>query len=676
MRALRSSFRAAPFVPLAVSGALVLVVLGAGPAHADETPSTAVPVTPGQSLPEVPSTPPTVGVDPGTVSAVVVTGDGAQVVTVDAAPHELADVAADLAALPGHVTVAVDTPVSALDDAPVSAAGFSNDPAGPQQWALTDLGLTSLDPAAPDGSDQLVAVLDTGVLAAHEDLAGRIRCDLGADFAPDAAQWPGTNGCVDPNGHGTHVAGEIAAIAGNGIGVAGASAAQVMPVRVLGADGGGSSSSVANGIIWAVDHGADVINMSLGGTYNPQLDAAVAYATGRGIVVVAGAGNNRQEGNTPNYPAASPGAIAVVATDPARVSANFSYSGPTNWIAAPGISILSTDATGGYAVRSGTSMAAPYVSAVVARYREGAPAAGVGQIRAALGATAIDLEAPGFDGNTGNGLLDARRLLAGAVDPAVPVVVAAPAPAGSEVTGGGNSFFLAGAGNDGGIAQAHLVYGDPGDVVFFGDWDGDWDGDGTGTPMVRRGNQFHVQNQLDQSPTDLVFGYGDPGDTVLSGDWNGDGRDTLAVRRGNTYFIKNDTRTGVADVVQVYGDPGDAVLVGDWDGDGRDTLAVRRGNTYFFTNDLLAGPASFTRAFGDPSDVVLVGDWNRTGLPPDGADQLAVRRGNTYFFAREVTGTGSLGVAVAAPYGDSADTAFVVRFSATGAPGDGLGVRR
>jgi hypothetical protein len=334
----------------------------------------------------------------------------------------------------------------------------------------------------------------------------------------------------------------------------------------------------------------------------------------------------------------------VAATDDTRRSASFSHSGPTNWISAPGVSIISADATGGYAVRSGTSMAAPHVAAVVARYREGDPTATVAQIRTALRETAVDLEAPGFDADTGHGLLDAQRLLTGRssltpppapapVPPApVPPAPVPPAPAGwnragSEIGGGGSSFFLAGAGNDSGIAQAHLVYGDPGDVVFFGDWDGD----GVGTPMVRRGNEFHVQNQLDQSPTDLVFHYGDPGDRVLVGDWNGDGRDTLAVRRGNSYLLRN---------------------------------------------DLLPGPAHSTRTFGDDSDVVLVGDWNRSGLPSDGADQLAVRRGNTYLFSGELAGTGALGVARAAAYGEPTDTAFVVAFSAVGAHGHGLGVRR
>jgi subtilisin family serine protease len=645
--------RTAAVLPLAVATALALSVAAGAPAQAED-PAASVDA-PVDEL--------------GTVSAVVVTDEGAEVVTVEAEPHEVDEVVAELEALPGDVTVAVDTPVSLFED-PAPVRVESNDAFFPRQWPLGDLGIATLPPRTPDGADQLVAVVDSGVVGSHEDLAGRVRCDLGADFAYDAARFPG-GGCVDPHGHGTFIAGQIGAVTGNGIGIAGASGAQVMPVRVMGADGNGTSASVANGIIWAVDHGADVVNLSLGGAYNAQMGAAVEYAIGRGVAVVAAAGNNRLEGNAVNYPAAFPGVVAVAATDGTRRSASFSYSGPTNWVSAPGVGVVSTDRSGGYSLASGTSMAAPHVSAVVARYRQGHPAATVTQVRDALRATAVDLEAAGFDANTGHGLLDAAQLLTG------PSAGPAPAPVagdrtGSEVGGAGNSFFLAGAGNDGGTAQARLVYGDPGDVVYFGDWDGD----GTGTPMVRRGNEFHVQNQLDQSPTDIVFRYGDAGDTVLVGDWNGDGRDTLAVRRGNTYFLKNDTRTGVADVVQIYGDPGDRVLVGDWDGDGRDTLAVRRGNTYLLRNDLLAGPAHATRTFGDAADVVLVGDWNRSGLPSDGADQLAVRRGNTYFFSGELAGSGVVQAVRAAAYGDPTDTAFVVTFSAVGARGDGLGVRR
>ena len=341
-----------------------------------------------------------------TVSAIALTDEGVEVVTERVPLSEVPETKAELRSQDDVVSVSVSVPARAL--------ARPNDELRPQQWTFDTWRVDDLAADAPRAGGLIVAVLDTGVLASHPDLSGRVRCDLGNDFTSDAATYdPARTGCVDPHGHGTHVAGQISAISDNGIGIAGLSDAQIMPVRVLSAGGGGSSSWAAAGIYHAVDRGASVINMSLGGGYDPAYDTAIRYAVDRGVVVVAAAGNNRMSGNVANYPAASPGAFAIAATEPSGRSAPYSYSGATNLVAAPGSYVVSTSRTGGYASMSGTSMAAPNAAAVIARYRAANPSATVSQIRNVVQATATDIEVAGRDNNTGYGLLDAYELISG-----------------------------------------------------------------------------------------------------------------------------------------------------------------------------------------------------------------------------------------------------------------------
>lgn len=414
-------------VPLLLAASLLGSVAGAVPARAETPGQSDVPGT--ADMPDVPEVLPDAEslVQPegalGSVSAIVVSDGVAEVVTRQADASERAAVEDELRALPGAIDVSVDVPVAIA----------SHDPWLPQQWGLEALGIDDLNRTGTvlDGSGLTVAVLDSGVDALHEDLNGYVLCALGADFALDAATAdPAGNGCVDPNGHGTHVAGTVAAGIGNGIGIEGVSRAAIIPIRVLDASGAGTSATVAQGIIDAVDKGADVINMSLAGPYSSSFDTAVQYATDNGVVVVAAAGNNRQTGNAVNYPAASPGVISVAAMDMDGTSAPFSYSGPSNFVSAPGVSIVSTLSGGGYGYSSGTSMAAPFVAGVVARFLEAYPTRTPAQVRTALRATALDLEGPGFDNNTGYGLVDAYTLLT-ATAPGAPASVTAVAGNGS-----------------------------------------------------------------------------------------------------------------------------------------------------------------------------------------------------------------------------------------------------
>jgi serine protease len=227
---------------------------------------------------------------------------------------------------------------------------------------------------------------------------------------------------TDPHGHGTHVAGTIAALTGNGIGIGSvAPNAKILPIRVLSASGGGYMSDAATGIIYAADHGAKVINMSLGASSKVEaVTNAIAYARSKGVVVVAAAGNERATGSPISYPAADAGVIAVAATDSADTVATYSNQGSYVDVAAPGSGIVSTypTAKGGYLSMSGTSMASPHVAAVAALLAGYNPALTPDQVEAAMEKSAVDLGTAGRDNDYGYGRIDAVAALA-AVTPAV-----------------------------------------------------------------------------------------------------------------------------------------------------------------------------------------------------------------------------------------------------------------
>jgi serine protease len=262
------------------------------------------------------------------------------------------------------VSVEPDAPVKALTVTP----GDGNEgPGFAQQYGLksgTPGGADFVNAwGTDDGTGVVIAIVDTGVLATHEDL-GTTKVLPGADYVDGS-----TDGRSDPNGHGTHVAG-IAAAADNLLGgLGGAPNATILPVRVLGTNGTGSTSAVAQGIDWAVDHGAKVVSLSLGACDpSSALQSAVQYANQHSVVVTAAAGNDNA--NAVIYPAAfdAEGVIAVAATDQNGNKSAFSDYGLSTDIAAPGTNIYSTyiGSSSSYAALSGTSMATPFVSAAAA----------------------------------------------------------------------------------------------------------------------------------------------------------------------------------------------------------------------------------------------------------------------------------------------------------------------
>jgi len=274
------------------------------------------------------------------------------------------------------------------------------------QWGLKRIEAPSAWDISPGSPEVIVAVVDSGVAPNHPDLEGKLV--PGYNFV---ARSEDTS---DDLGHGTHVAGIIAAGTDNGMGVAGVSFnSRIMPVKVVDSRGYAKYSDVAKGIIYAADHGAKVINLSLGG-YAPSsyLQDAVSYAWSKGAVVVAAAGNGNSD--KPFYPAACTDAIAVSATDRGDARASFSNYGSYISVAAPGVGIYSTYRRRGsnyYASMSGTSAAAAHVSGVAALlFSQDVTRPNIA-VRELIEGEADDLGDPGWDRYYGHGRVNAFRAL-------------------------------------------------------------------------------------------------------------------------------------------------------------------------------------------------------------------------------------------------------------------------
>ncbi|ADU31009.1 S8 family peptidase [Evansella cellulosilytica] len=249
----------------------------------------------------------------------------------------------------------------------------TNDPLLQKQWGLENVNAQEaweLANVSPISST--IAILDTGVSRHHEDLRGKVI---------HQAIFSNSSTVDDVHGHGTHVAGIAAAITNNGNGIAGISynSAGIMNIKVMGDTGGGTMSNVAEGIIYATNQGADVINLSLGSTMiSETLRSAVNYAHNNGVLLVGAAGNNAT--NMEHYPAAYNQVLAVAATNETNELTSFSNYGTWVEIAAPGQEIVSTyineesgNSLSEYSAASGTSQAAPFISGLAALIKSTTP---------------------------------------------------------------------------------------------------------------------------------------------------------------------------------------------------------------------------------------------------------------------------------------------------------------
>ena len=269
----------------------------------------------------------------------------------------------------------------------------------PQYWRFTA------------GQNIKVAVLDTGIDFQHPELQ---------DAIVEAADFTGSrSGPSDSGGHGTHVAGIIAARRNNAGIIGVAPECDLLVAKVLGDNGSGTGDGIASAIYWAVDKGADIISMSLGSPFAlDEVHRAIQYAINQNRFVICAAGNEGPDLGTVSYPAAYVETIAVGSIDRQRKISGFSSRGREVDIVAPGDHILSTYPPSGFAELSGTSMATPFVAGIVAlvlskhrTFGGNTPINNQNELIDHLVKTAIDLGEDGFDPDYGFGLINPRQLL-------------------------------------------------------------------------------------------------------------------------------------------------------------------------------------------------------------------------------------------------------------------------
>jgi thermitase len=302
--------------------------------------------------------------------------------------------------------------VWAEETQPVFASAIPNDPYYSLEWAPAKVGLPTAWNTTTGSANVTVAVVDTGLDGAISDFAGRIVSPY--SVIDSSSAWPYWD---DTHGHGTAVAGVAASQGNNGVGIAGTAwGVNIMPVKIS-ASGSSDDFTLAQGVIYAVNNGAEVINISFGGPNGSStMQSAINYALGRGVVVVASAGNSGA-GSGVSYPAAYPGVISVGATDSSDAVASFSSTGLGLAVSAPGVSILTWNPNAGGSMLSywnGTSFSSPLVAGVAALMLSVNSSLTPAQVTSILEQTALDLGSAGWDAAYGYGRVRADAAVASA----------------------------------------------------------------------------------------------------------------------------------------------------------------------------------------------------------------------------------------------------------------------
>ncbi len=503
------------------------------------------------------------------------------------------------------------------------ASTLPNDP----QWAAKQSAYLSplrLDRAwdISTGSGVTVAVVDTGTDLDHPDLSGQL-------VAGRNVLHPGASP-QDDNGHGTLVSGIVAARTNNnrgGVGIA--PSARVMPVKVLDSTGSGSDADIALGIDWARTHGAKVINLSLGGSFDdPVLADAVQNAIAADIVVVAAAGNDSAQ--TVGFPAADPGVIAVSATTATGALTSFSSYGWRIDVAAPGLDITSTALGSGdqYATESGTSFSSPIVAGVAALLRSRHPTWTQQQVGDQIRDTARDAGLPGVDPAFGHGIVDPLAALGG--PPAAPhpaVRVGADEP------------------NDTAIDATPLAIGAVHSAQIAPETDEDW----YRVSFASAGwYSIHVPNgpaALDHEMDPIVELYHPDNSFAASQDLAG-GDLLFDVTVTGNYLVRvrnvNGSSAPYTIVVQAsseparfapalgvdFGTPAQSVGIADVNGDGRKDALVAFGSNTAFPDTIVAFAQTPTRSLSLlaalPTDPMTGGGMATGDLDGDGKSDVAI----------------------------------------------------
>jgi subtilisin family serine protease len=532
--------------------------------------------------------------------------------------------------------------------------GADADIDAPEAWAKTT-----------GSSAVIIAIIDEGVDRTHEDLSAKMV--PGYD-----ATGLGSGGSPQGNdAHGTAAAGVAAAKSNNTIGVAGVCQnCLIMPVRIAYEDVNGNwvttDATLANGITWAYQNGAWILNNSWrAGPPSTAITAAISNAKtqgrgGRGSVVVFSAGNDNV--STVSYPASLDTVISVGALNmcsqrkiPATstMTTQNQCNGFEPWgssygtgldIAAPGVWLTTTDIMGaaGYSNSAtqiyganytgffnGTSGAAPVVSGVAGLVLSANPYLSADEVQTILQNNADDVSPAGWDVETGYGRVNANRAVQGALAAFVRDTAGVFRPSNG-------ALYLKNSNNTG-FADVAINYGLPGDYPVVGDWDGN----GTATIGIYRNGTFYLRNSNTIGFADIVAPFGAPGDQPVAGDWNNDGVDTIGVFRNGTFYLRNSNTAGAPELSFGLGNPGDVGIAGDWNGDGTDTTGVFRpsNGVIFLKNTNTTGFADIALNYGLPGDKPVTGDWNNDGIDTIGVDrngQFLLRNSNTVGFAEIV----------------------------------------